>query len=109
SKSMWPQDARARAMARCICSEMHGGFAALRSSLPMNIRTQFPQREVSAMAQAEIRRICAIWETCLASFGYERFLFGEFSIADAYFAPVVMRFRTYGVALDASLQAYADR
>ncbi len=109
TKSMWPHDSRARAMARCICSEMHGGFAALRAALPMNIRAQFPQREFSAMAQAEIRRIVAIWETCLASFGYDRFLFGEFSIADAYFAPVVMRFRTYGVTLDASLQAYGDR
>ena len=109
AKAMWPHDSRARAMARCICSEMHGGFAALRAGLPMNIRARFPQREFSAMAQAEIRRIAAIWETCLASFGYDRFLFGEFSIADAYFSPVVMRFRTYGVTLDASLQAYADR
>ncbi len=109
TKGMWPHDSRARAMARCICSEMHGGFAALRAALPMNIRAQYPQREFSAMAQAEIRRICAIWQTCLASFGYDRFLFGEFSIADAYFAPVVMRFRTYGVTLEASLQAYADR
>lgn len=109
AKAMWPHDSRARAMARCICSEMHGGFAALRAGLPMNIRARFTQREFSAMAQAEIRRIAAIWETCLASFGYDRFLFGEFSIADAYFSPVVMRFRTYGVTLDASLQAYADR
>lgn len=109
AKAMWPQDARARAMARSICCEMHGGFAALRSSLPMNIRAQFPAREFSAMAQAEIRRIFTIWESCLASFGHERFLFGDFSIADAYFAPVVMRFHTYGVALESPLQAYADR
>jgi glutathione S-transferase len=108
-KPMWPRDRQARAMARSICSEMHAGFAALRSELPMNIRGQYPQREFSAMAQAEIRRIRAIWGSCLATSGYERFLFGEFSIADAYFAPVVMRFFTYGVELDGSLQAYAER
>lgn len=109
AKAMWPQDARARAMARSICSEMHAGFAALRSSLPMNIRARFPAREFNAMTQAEIRRICTIWEACLASFGQEGFLFGDFSIADAYFAPVVMRFFTYDVALESPLQAYADR
>ena len=108
-KAMWPHDTRARAMARCICSEMHAGFAALRTTLPMNIRGRFAQREFNAMTQADIRRVCAIWETCLANYGYERFLFGEFSIADAYFAPVVMRFRTYGVALEPRLQAYAER
>src|SRR5690606_31018552 len=80
-----------------------------RRGRPGSIRARYPQREVRAMAQAESRRIAAIWETCLASFGYDRFLFGEFSIADAYFSPVVMRFRTYGVTLDASLQAYGDR
>lgn len=108
-KAMWPSDRHARATARSVCSEMHAGFATLRSELPMNIRGRFPKREFSAMAQAEIRRITAIWETCLASFGHDRFLFGEFSIADAYFAPVVMRFKTYDVELDSRLQAYAER
>lgn len=108
-KALWPDNRRARAMARSICSEMHAGFAALRSELPMNIRGQYLQREFSAMAQAEMRRIRTIWGSCLATSGYEQFLFGEFSIADAYFAPVVMRFRTYTIELDAPLQAYAER
>jgi glutathione S-transferase len=108
-KAMWPSDRHARAMARSVCSEMHAGFPTLRSELPMNIRGQYPQREFSAMAQAEIRRLRTIWGSCLATNGYDRFLFGEFSIADAFFAPVVMRFRTYDVELDEPLLAYAAR
>ena len=108
-KNLWPQDVAARAMARCICAEMHSGFGGLRSAMSMNIRMSFPGKGRSAEAQADIGRICEIWEDCLSRFGHHQFLFGEFSIADAYFAPVVMRFRTYAVSLAPALQAYADR
>lgn len=106
---LWPQERAARAMARSICAEMHGGFTGLRSAMGMNIRGRFPGKGRTPQAQADIGRICEIWETCLARFGHHRFLFGEFSIADAYFAPVVTRFRTYDVFLAPTLQAYAER
>lgn len=108
-KNLWPEDVAARAMARCICAEMHSGFTALRSAMPMNIRMSFPGKGRTTGAQADIGRISEIWEECFSQFGHHRFLFGEFSIADAYFAPIVMRFRTYTVSLAPALQAYADR
>jgi glutathione S-transferase len=108
-KNMWPQNVAARAMARCICAEMHSGFTGLRSAMPMNIRARYPGKGRSTEAQADIGRICEIWETCLSHFGHHHFLFGDFSIADAYFAPVAMRFRTYDVSLAPALQAYVDR
>ncbi|HJV75418.1 MAG TPA: glutathione S-transferase family protein [Noviherbaspirillum sp.] len=108
-KGMWPHNVAARAMARSICAEMHSGFGELRSAMPMNIRARFPGKGRTPGAQNDIARICEIWENCLERFGRHQFLFGEFSIADAYFAPVVMRFRTYGVWLPPVLQAYVDR
>jgi glutathione S-transferase len=108
-KHLWPQDTVARAMARSICAEMHSGFGGLRSGMPMNIRANLPGRGRTPDAQADIGRICEIWETCLSDFGHHDFLFGEFSIADAYFAPVVMRFQTYNVFLAPALQAYMQR
>lgn len=108
-KSMWPQDVAARAMARSICAEMHSGFTGLRSAMWMNIRASFPGKGRTAEAQADIGRISEIWEECLSSSGPQQFLFGDFSIADAYYAPVVMRFRTYAVSLAPALQAYVER
>jgi glutathione S-transferase len=108
-KKLWPQNAAARALARSICAEMHSSFVALRSSMPMDIRAKRPGEGRTPQAQADIGRICEIWEGCLAKHGHHQFLFGEFSIADAYFAPVVMRFRTYGVLLAPALQAYMKR
>jgi glutathione S-transferase len=108
-KHMWPQDVAARAMARSIVAEMHAGFTGLRSSMSMNIKASLPGRGRTAESQADIGRVCEIWEECLARFGHHRFLFGDFSIADAFYAPVVMRFKTYGVALAPALQAYCDR
>jgi glutathione S-transferase len=108
-KHLWPQDVAARAMARAIVCEMHSGFADLRSAMSMNIKTRLPGRGRTPGAQADIGRICEIWEECLARFGHHRFLFGDFSIADAFYAPVVMRFKTYGVTLAPALQAYCDR
>ena len=106
---MWPQDVAARAMARSVCAEMHAGFAGLRSAMSMNIRASLPGRGRSAEALGDIGRVCEIWEECLSRFGHHQFLFGEFSIADAFFAPVVMRFKTYGVSLAPALQAYCER
>lgn len=108
-KHLWPQDVAARATARSVCAEMHSGFAGLRTAMSMNIRAQLPGRGRTAAAQADIGRISEIWEECLSRFGHHQFLFGDFSIADAYFAPVVMRFRTYGVSLAPALNAYCER
>ena len=108
-KNLWPHDIAARAAARSICAELHSGFAALRAAMPMNIRMRFPGKGRTAGAQADIGRISEIWEDCLSRYGAHHFLFGEFSIADAFYAPVVMRFRTYSVSLAPALQAYADR
>ncbi len=108
-KRLWPGNVAARAMARSICAEMHAGFADLRAAMWMNIRARFPGKGRTPGAQADIGRISEIWEECLAAFGHHEFLFGEFSIADAFFAPVVMRFATYEVALAPALQAYCER
>jgi glutathione S-transferase len=106
---LWPQDVAARATARSVCAEMHSGFGGLRSAMSMSIKARFPGRGRTAAAQADIGRISEIWEECLSRFGHHEFLFGQFSIADAFFAPVVMRFRTYGVALAPALNAYCER
>jgi glutathione S-transferase len=108
-KHMWPADVAARAMARSVVAEMHSGFTGLRSAMSMNIKASLPGRGRTADAQADIGRVCEIWEECLSRFGHHNFLFGDFSIADAFYAPVVMRFKTYGVALAPALQAYCDR
>lgn len=107
--AMWPRPVVARAMARSICAEMHSGFADLRNNMGMNIRASLPGHGSTPGTQADIGRIVEIWETCFSEFGCQQFLFGDFSIADAYYAPVVMRFRTYAVSLAPALQAYADR
>jgi glutathione S-transferase len=105
----WPQTTDARAVARAVSSEMHAGFAALRSHLPMNLRSSFPNRGVTPEAHADINRITALWRDCRKRFGAGgAFLFGDFGIADAMFAPVVSRFRTYKVALEDETQGYAD-
>ncbi|KQN67469.1 glutathione S-transferase [Duganella sp. Leaf61] len=106
---LWPQDVAARAMARSICAEMHCGFTDLRNAMPMNISASLPGKGRTNGSQADIGRISEIWEECLSRFGHHQFLFGDFSIADAYFAPVVARFRTYGVSLAPALDAYCQR
>jgi len=106
---LWPKNLAARAHARSICAEMHSGFSSLRFDMPMNIRASLHGKGRTLGAQADIGRICEIWEECFASHGAHDYLFGDFSVADAYFAPVVMRFRSYGVSLAPALQAYADR
>jgi glutathione S-transferase len=106
---LWPAAAAARAVARAASLEMHAGFAALRSHLPMNIRSSFPNRGVTAESQVDINRVIALWRDCRKRFGEGGdFLFGPFGIADAMFAPVVSRFRTYRIELEAEAQRYAD-
>ena len=103
-----PKDKAKRAHCRSVCGEMHSGFVSLRQALPMNIKASFPGFKIWSKAQADIERILVIWRECLAAYGGP-FLFGEVSMADAMYAPVVSRFRTYGVALDGPAKAYAER
>jgi len=106
---LWPEDKAARAVARAVSAEMHSGFAALRDHLPMNMRSSFPNRGVTPDVQADINRITAIWRDCRKRFGANGlFLFGGFTIADAMYAPVVSRFRTYKIELEEETQAYTD-
>jgi glutathione S-transferase len=103
-----PSDTAARAHCRAICGEMHSGFGSLRSALPMNLKGHFPGFKVWSRAQADIDRIIEIWRDCLARYGGP-YLFGKKpTMADAMYAPVVTRFKTYDVHLDAPCAAYAD-
>jgi glutathione S-transferase len=103
-----PADRAARAHCRAISGEMHSGFSALRSALPMNLKAHFPNFKVWARAQADVERIAEIWRECLTNSGGP-FLFGERSVADAMYAPVATRFLTYDVKLDKLCAAYRDR
>ena len=106
---LWPADAAARAVARAASTEMHAGFANLRRHLPMNMRSIFAGREIIPEIQADLDRIAAIWRDCRRRYGAGgSYLFGAFTIADAMFAPVVSRLRTYRITLDDEAQAYAD-
>jgi len=107
---LWPQSRAARAVARSVSTEMHAGFSALRTHFPMNVRSSFPNRASTPEVQADIDRITAIWHDCRTRFGKDGpFLFGgTFGNADAMYAPVVSRFRTYKVELDAGAQTYCD-
>ncbi len=106
---VWPADPEARAMARCVAAEMHSGFTALRSQMPMNCRGQHPGKGHTPEVLADIARITALWSDCRSRFGGGgAFLFGAFSAADAFYAPVVSRFLTYGVSLPPDCRAYAE-
>lgn len=95
---MWPTEAAARAHARCACAEMHSGFLAVRNWMPMNVRRSYPIAVPREDVQKDIDRITALWIEARTKFGSGgAFLYGKFSVADAYFAPVVFRFNTYGV------------
>jgi glutathione S-transferase len=102
-----PADRAARAKCRAICGEMHSGFSALRSALPMNLKAHFPGFKVWARAQSDIDRITSIWRDCLQASGGP-FLFGKRTMADAMYAPVATRFHTYDVKLDALCRQYCD-
>jgi glutathione S-transferase len=108
-KQLWPEDEAARRVARSICAEMHSGFQALRGAMPMNIRTRYPGKGLTPASQKDIDRVVAIWTDCRERFGGTgNFLFGRFSIADAFYTPVVMRFHTYAVKLPPVAQAYCE-
>lgn len=109
--ALWPADPDERARARAVTAEMHSGFAALRTYMSMDIRSRWNDRGAAAQRRddvaADIARIQSIWSDCLDRSGGP-LLFGAFSIADAFYAPVVTRFHAYGVTLAPMLSAYAD-
>ena len=112
-KQLWPVDARARARARSVCAEMHAGFGALRSHFGMNIEAALPEVGAHVLArQADVRddvaRIVAMWSELLRQHGGPM-LFGGFCIADAFYAPVVMRLRTFAVPVPPPITAYIER
>ena len=101
-----PSDQAARAHCRAFSGEIHSGFSALRSSLPMNIKAHFPRFKLWSRAEGDVKRIVAIWGECLEAYGGP-YLFGaKPCLADAMFAPVVTRFMTYDVPLDKPCAAY---
>ena len=104
---VWPADPRARARARSICAEMHSGFSALRDAMPMNVEAKLPGLLWNVQVQADVERIAQIWSELRAGNAAQGpFLFGRFSAADAFFAPVVSRFDTYGVSLPQPCEDY---
>jgi len=110
---LWPHDVAARARARSICAEMHSGFSALRSACPMNIEARLP--EVGALiwrdnagVRSDVARLTEMWRDALQASGGP-LLFGHFSVADAYFAPVCMRLVTYALPLPDDVTAYVQR
>lgn len=112
-KQLWPQDKAARAIARSVCAEMHSGFTGLRGNCPMNIEASLPDigqlvwRDKPTV-RANVARLVDLWSGLLEKHGGPM-LFGEFSVADAYFAPVCMRFNTYQLPLPANIAAYVAR
>lgn len=109
-KRLWPEKAAARAHARSVSAEMHSGFVALRDAMPMNCRAMGRNVSLTDALNDDIRRVLSIWSDCAARYGREPgWLFGRFSVADAMFAPVVLRFRTYGVDVPESATAYPER
>lgn len=110
---LWPADTKARARARSVCAEMHAGFGALRNAFGMNIEASLPEIGARVLREqpqvrADVDRIVQMWTELLAQHGGP-LLFGRFSIADAFFAPVVTRFVTYGVPLPPVVTGYMDR
>ena len=105
----WPKADDARAMARSMVAEMHSSFQALRSECPMNMRRQFEEIELSEAARADVVRILTLWAEARARFGRGGpFLFGTYSAADIFYAPVVSRFMTYGIGVPGFALAYMD-
>jgi len=106
---LWPKDAKARARARSLAAQMHSGFGALRQAMPMNVEASLPGLDFPEAALADVARVQGIWQETRAQFGQGGpFLFGAFSIADAFFAPVVSRFTTYGIAASGPVREYMD-
>ncbi len=107
--SLWPADARARALARSVSAEMHSGFAALRGSLFFNARARDRWVELGGSAVGDVERVLDIWDTCRGAYGKGGpWLFGEFTAADAMYAPVALRFNTYGIEPGGRPKAYVE-
>ncbi|MGE5504213.1 MAG: glutathione S-transferase family protein [Actinomycetota bacterium] len=105
--ALWPADPAARAVARAVAAEMHSGFQALRQACPMDVAAHTPMAEVPAEVAADVARINALWIDCRTRFGANGpFLFGDFSVADAMFAPVVTRYLTYDLPAEGAAAAY---
>src|ERR1700694_39986 len=100
---LWPSDPTERAVARSVCAEMHSGFPKLRERMSMNVRKRYPGKGRTPEVLKEIERVVEIWSKCR-----KPFLFGPFTAADAMYAPVVLRFRTYEVELPTECRAYAE-
>src|SRR5688572_23806617 len=108
-KHLWPEDEKARRVARSACAEMHSGFQALRGRMPMNIRSRYPGKGMTPESRRDIDRVFALWTDCRERFGGSgSLLFGRFSVADAFYAPVVMRFHAYAVKLPRVAQEYCE-
>ncbi len=112
-KNLWPQDKAARARARSICAELHSGFAGLRGNCPMNIEASLP--EVGALiwrdkpaVRSDVQRLVQMWTALLQQHGGPM-LFGDFSIADAYFAPICTRLKTYALPVPQPVADYVQR
>ena len=113
AKKLWPTDAKARARARSVCAEMHSGFTALRGNCPMNIEADLAATGAliwrdKAGVRADVQRLVDMWSALLQEHGGP-LLFGEFTIADAYFAPVCMRLHSYALPLPPQITAYVER
>lgn len=106
----WPSGVQARAIARSISAQMHSSFANLRSTLPMNCRKKFPNYKLEPEVRRDINRIKAIWHRCRTEYGTDgEWLFGDYCIADAMFAPVALRFEGYDVSLSGTEKDYVQR
>lgn len=104
---VWPSDPRARARARSLCAEFHSGFRNFRSAMPMNIRSRYPGKGLNPDVAKDIERIVTLWTDARREFGGKgSFLFGAFSAADAFYAPVATRFVTYGFELKGAARDY---
>lgn len=105
----WPKDITTKAIARSISAEMHSSFQALRQNMPMNCRARLSGKGITDDVQGDTDRVTAIWRKCRQQFNRNgKFLFGEFTIADAMFAPMILRFITYDVPLDSISRNYAE-
>lgn len=107
-KKLWPAQTALRARARSVAAEMHSSFTALRTHMPMNIRNRYPGKGMTPEVAADIARLQALWSECLEVSG-GAFLFGEFCIADAMFAPVIFRLQTYAVTMQGKAAAYVQQ
>ena len=108
-KGMWPVDSATRAVARAVAAEVHSGFPAIRRQMPFNDRRSSPGKGRTEETAEEIEHICAVWRKCRSEHGIDgAYLFGDWCLADVAYAPIVSRFRTYGVELDDVCRNYAN-